>query len=457
MAIRSGTRPSKKLLVADDSLTIQKVIRLALSSGQAGPNGEGYEIQAVSDGNDAIQQISLFRPDAVLIDVSLPGKNAFEVKRLINEHPDLESVRFVLMSSAFEKVDEKQADEVTFHGRLTKPFDPAHLRSILSQIISEVDNRKRDKTVLLNVPEPKEPPQKVPANLPAPEISLSSDFDDGEGDGNEIGYIDPAPSRSAPKSGKPLFSFDPPPPEVLTPEAEAPALEFPKKYDSETDLEEFNQPLSPSPAPQNGQSANGGQPQDSDIKELTESTIRMSGLDDFQWNVEEPAKTLPEIEKTQGTGLNRVGGNDLELLKQKIPQVPPLPAMSDLSQVTFSLDDRTGSGQESRNPETPPAHQWNQIDPPFDADRAEVTEHELSFDPPEFDTGDIPTLNAPGATPGAAQVSALPISESELENIIRKQIQETLGELTRKILPEIAERVIRQEIHRMLEEGSKDL
>src|SRR3954467_5102479 len=108
---------SKKLLVADDSLTIQKVIRLALSN-------EGYDIQAVSDGNDAVQQISLFRPDVILIDVSLPGKSAFEVKREVNEHADLEEVRFVLMSSAFEKVDEAQAEEVHFHGRLTKPFDP---------------------------------------------------------------------------------------------------------------------------------------------------------------------------------------------------------------------------------------------------------------------------------------------------------------------------------------------
>src|SRR6266550_2854928 len=99
----------KKLLVADDSLTIQKVIRLALSN-------EGYEIQAVSDGTDAIQQISLFRPDLVLIDVSLPHQSAFEVKRAINQHQDLAEVRFVLMSSAFEKVDELQAEEVQFHG-----------------------------------------------------------------------------------------------------------------------------------------------------------------------------------------------------------------------------------------------------------------------------------------------------------------------------------------------------
>src|SRR5680860_942628 len=97
----------KKLLVADDSLTIQKVIRLALSN-------EGYDIQTVSEGNDAIQQISVFRPDILLIDVSLPGKSAFEVKRAVNQLPDLHDVRFVLMSSAFETVDEPQVEEVQF-------------------------------------------------------------------------------------------------------------------------------------------------------------------------------------------------------------------------------------------------------------------------------------------------------------------------------------------------------
>jgi two-component system chemotaxis response regulator CheY len=93
----------KKLLVADDSLTIQKVIRLALAgmaSGKASSSsGDTYDIQAVSDGNDAIQQISLFRPDIVLIDISLPGKSAFQVKRAINGQDDLSNVRFVLKRS----------------------------------------------------------------------------------------------------------------------------------------------------------------------------------------------------------------------------------------------------------------------------------------------------------------------------------------------------------------------
>src|SRR4051794_13610556 len=89
---------AKKLLVADDSLTIQKVIKLALS-------GDGYEIQTVSDGTECLQQISLFRPDVVLIDVGLPGRSAFDIKKAANEDADMARVPFVLMSSAFEKVD----------------------------------------------------------------------------------------------------------------------------------------------------------------------------------------------------------------------------------------------------------------------------------------------------------------------------------------------------------------
>ena len=72
----------KKILVADDSLTIQKVIRLALS-------GDGYEIQTVSDGKEALEQASLFRPDICIIDVSLPQFDAYQVREHFLSKPDL--------------------------------------------------------------------------------------------------------------------------------------------------------------------------------------------------------------------------------------------------------------------------------------------------------------------------------------------------------------------------------
>ncbi|NDG84751.1 MAG: response regulator, partial [Proteobacteria bacterium] len=117
----------KKILVADDSLTIQKVIRLALS-------GDGYEIQTVSDGKEAIEQASLFRPDVCIIDVSLPKYDAYEIRERFLQAPDLKNIPVILMSSAFEKIDEARMKSLAFAGHLVKPFDPSHLRSTLLSV-----------------------------------------------------------------------------------------------------------------------------------------------------------------------------------------------------------------------------------------------------------------------------------------------------------------------------------
>jgi CheY-like chemotaxis protein len=125
----------KRILVADDSLTIQKVIRLALSQ-------DGYEIQTVSDGQEALEQASLFRPHICIIDVSLPKFDAFQLRETFAGIPDLAEIPFILMSSAFEKVDESRMNEMHFSGHLIKPFDPAHLRSTLLQVMEEVEAKQ---------------------------------------------------------------------------------------------------------------------------------------------------------------------------------------------------------------------------------------------------------------------------------------------------------------------------
>jgi CheY-like chemotaxis protein len=119
----------RKILVADDSLTIQKVIRLALSQ-------EGYEIETLGDGNSLLQRLPVFRPDIVLIDISLPGKSAFDARRDSLKNADLANTRWVLMSSAFDQVNDQQVQELKFHGRLIKPFDPTYLRKVLLEASS---------------------------------------------------------------------------------------------------------------------------------------------------------------------------------------------------------------------------------------------------------------------------------------------------------------------------------
>jgi CheY-like chemotaxis protein len=119
----------KKLLVADDSVTIQKVIKLALSS-------EGYEIVAANGGHEVIQAIQQEQPDIVLIDASLPDMNAYDVKRAVDATGGGRA-RFVLMYSAFERIDDKQADSLGFQGRLVKPFDPSNLRKLIADLLRQ--------------------------------------------------------------------------------------------------------------------------------------------------------------------------------------------------------------------------------------------------------------------------------------------------------------------------------
>ncbi|MBC7397600.1 MAG: response regulator [Bdellovibrionales bacterium] len=153
----------KKILVADDSLTIQKVIRLALS-------GDGYEIQTVSDGKEALEQASLFRPDICIIDVSLPHYDAYQIREHLIMKPDLKNIPVILMSSAFEKVDEPRAQKLGFAGHLIKPFDPSHLRSTLLSVATRTPTND-PVTATINEPmvesRPPEPMRFDPPSTPS--------------------------------------------------------------------------------------------------------------------------------------------------------------------------------------------------------------------------------------------------------------------------------------------------
>ncbi len=380
----------KKLLVADDSLTIQKVIRLALSN-------EGYEIQAVSDGNDAVQQIAVFRPDIVLIDVSLPGKTAFEVKQLTESQDGLDQVRFVLMSSAFERVDEQQIETVRFHGRLTKPFDPAHLRQTLSSVLAK--DPEKPSSVASMPPLPPGPSQKfaVPAEPPAAAASENE-------------------SKGWPKlPDLPEFPDLPDMPDMGEPELSN--LADDNSYQPLKDLwDKEPQIVMPAPELSTG-AADSERDPDADIRHLTESTIRMSGLDDFQWTVNEPT-------------------------------LKPGPAMMDRGASNFPLEQAAGPrSQPTPSPAvpTPPslAPPTPIESPPFlPASRPGMPDGITIGEASE--TQQIPPPFAPSGS------SSFP--REEMEDLIRKQVEKNLEELARKFLPELAERVIKDEIRRLLSE-----
>lgn len=144
-----------KLLLADDSVSIQRVVELTFAD-------EDIDVVAVSDGFRAIEAITREMPDIVLADVSMPEKDGYAVASFVKGDPRCAHVPVVLLTGAFEPVDEPRAEMIGCDGVLVKPFEP-------KQVIAKV---KELLAVSLKLPPVGGPPEPVavPSDLvPDPE------------------------------------------------------------------------------------------------------------------------------------------------------------------------------------------------------------------------------------------------------------------------------------------------
>jgi CheY-like chemotaxis protein len=107
----------RKLLLADDSVTIQRVIELTFAD-------EDIQVIAVGDGRQAIERVERERPDIILADVGMPERDGYEVAAFVKSNPALAQIPVVLLTGAFEPIDESRARAVGCDGVLVKPFEP---------------------------------------------------------------------------------------------------------------------------------------------------------------------------------------------------------------------------------------------------------------------------------------------------------------------------------------------
>jgi CheY-like chemotaxis protein len=120
---------SKKLLLADDSVTIQRVIEMTFS-------GEDVQVFAVSDGEEAIARIAAEKPDIVLADIGMPKRSGYEVSAFVKGRPELAHIPVLLLAGAFEPVDEAKAKAAGCDGVLVKPFEPQHVIARVRELLA---------------------------------------------------------------------------------------------------------------------------------------------------------------------------------------------------------------------------------------------------------------------------------------------------------------------------------
>src|SRR3990170_6160596 len=109
-----------KILLADKSITIQKVIEMLFS-------GKEYEVTCVSDGESALSEASRVVPDVILADVDLPRVNGYSFALRLKQKPALAQTPIILMQSRDDVFDEAKAKEAGIVDHIAKPFESQDL------------------------------------------------------------------------------------------------------------------------------------------------------------------------------------------------------------------------------------------------------------------------------------------------------------------------------------------
>lgn len=119
----------KTLLLADDSVTIQRVIELTFTH-------EDVRVISVGDGQRAIQWMEGEWPDIVLADVDVPEVDGYALAAHVKQSPRLKNVPVLLLAGAFEPVDQRRVDQIGCDGVLIKPFEPQQLVTRVRELLA---------------------------------------------------------------------------------------------------------------------------------------------------------------------------------------------------------------------------------------------------------------------------------------------------------------------------------
>lgn len=119
----------KKILLADDSVTMHRAVSLALKKTP-------YELLYCDNGKDALRLIKEHRPSVALLDLDMPELTGIEVAQKLREEPSLAHCQLVLLCGSFDEVNENEVEKAPVEGRLWKPFESRVLLTLLEKLIA---------------------------------------------------------------------------------------------------------------------------------------------------------------------------------------------------------------------------------------------------------------------------------------------------------------------------------
>ena len=403
----------KKLLLADDSITIQKVIGITFAN-------EDYELTVVDNGADALEKARQIRPDLILADVVMPEKGGFEVCREIKSDPALSGIPVILLAGTFEPFDEDRLKQVGADDYIIKPFE--------SQELIDKVKRQLEKA-------PEEKPEEAAAATAVPEAAEPS-----------------TPEEAAEEEVLELAEEDI---LELTEEEEAPAaaegtLSTEEAEEELWSMEEFEEA---------GEEAG---------ERVPEEAIS----DDELWSgIEFGEEEGLEAEEETETHEEKVGQPylDEELAAFGFEEEEVTEAATEAAEESIEreaeIEELTESAEEEVAEAFPAGSALPVGEELFDLEEgAEILEEELAAEEsspaPEVEAKEAPSMEEEaradvGASPVTeerVEAGIASIPEERMEEIVAEAAREVVEKIAWEVIPELAETLIKEEIRRLKEQ-----
>jgi DNA-binding response OmpR family regulator len=130
------TTPKKPvILVADDDPQILTMLGIRLSK-------RGYQVVEASDGLQTLKKAREQKPDLVLLDVMMPGKNGWEVAKELRADEELRDVGIVMLTAIGERVNEMTSPLYGADAYVDKPFEFADLEAKIKRVLEDRASRE---------------------------------------------------------------------------------------------------------------------------------------------------------------------------------------------------------------------------------------------------------------------------------------------------------------------------
>jgi CheY-like chemotaxis protein len=121
---------AKTILVIDDDDAIREVAQLSLEMGS------GWNVVTASSGADGVQRAKEARPDAILLDVMMPGMDGPSTLERMRTEPELKAIPVIFLTAKARPSERERLAGFDVAGVLAKPFDPIDLPIQIMQLLA---------------------------------------------------------------------------------------------------------------------------------------------------------------------------------------------------------------------------------------------------------------------------------------------------------------------------------